>query len=139
MGAIRDLILVRDTYLLNGVIALIIAGVGTNLILGQFSPGFEGQPVSHTSVLWNFGGMVLSGLAFTLAGGCPGRQVFMSGEGDADAGVFVLGMLVGAGFAHNFNLASAPAGPAPYGPIAVIIGIVFCLAVGFTARDTVSA
>ncbi len=139
VGAVRDLILVRDTYLLNGVIALIVAGVVTNLILGQFNPGVEGQPVSHTNALWNFGGMVLSGLAFTLAGGCPGRQVFMSGEGDADAGVFVLGMLVGAGFAHNLSLASSPAGPAPYGPVAVIIGILFCLAVGFTARESVAA
>ena len=65
-----------------------------------------------------------SGLAFTLAGGCPGRQLFLSGEGDADAGVFVLGMITGAAFAHNFNLASSAAGPSPYGPAATIVGLV---------------
>jgi uncharacterized membrane protein YedE/YeeE len=52
--------------------------------------------------------MALAGLAFALAGGCPGRQLFLSGEGDGDSAVFVLGMIVGAGLAHNFSLAGAP-------------------------------
>ncbi len=80
--------------------------------------------------LWNFIGMALSGLAFTLAGGCPGRQFIMSGEGDGDASIFVLGMLVGAGFAHNFALASSGAGVTANGMTATVIGLVFCLAVG---------
>ena len=91
--------------------------------------------MAHSNVLWNFGGMVLAGLAFTLAGGCPGRQLFMSGEGDADAGVFAMGMIVGAGFSHNFNMASSPSGPAPYGPIAVILGLVVCIVIGLTMRE----
>ncbi len=136
VGAVRDLILVRDSHLLNGVLALIVAAVITNLALGQFKFGFAEQPVAHTNALWNFGGMVLAGLAFTLAGGCPGRQFFMSGEGDADAATFVLGMLVGAAFAHNFNLASSAAGPAPYGPIAVVLGLAFCVVMGLTMRET---
>ena len=53
------------------------------------------------SAIWNFLGMALSGLAFALAGGCPGRQLFLSGEGDGDAGVFVLGMVTGAGLADR--------------------------------------
>jgi len=136
VGAVRDLILVRDSHLLNGVLALIVAAVITNLALGQFKFGFAEQPVAHTNALWNFGGMVLAGLAFTLAGGCPGRQFFMSGEGDADAATFVLGMLVGAAFAHNFNLASSAAGPALYGPIAVVLGLAFCVVMGLTMRET---
>ena len=40
--------------------------------------------------------MVTAGLAFALAGGCPGRQLFMAGEGDSDAAIFALGMLAGA-------------------------------------------
>ena len=52
--------------------------------------------------------MVLAGLAFSLAGGCPGRQLILSGEGDSDAATFVLGMIAGAAFAHNFNLAASP-------------------------------
>jgi YedE family putative selenium metabolism protein len=82
--------------------------------------------------------MLLSGLAFTLAGGCPGRQVFLSGEGDGDAAIFVLGMIVGAGFVHNFNLASSPTGPSPYGPAAVIIGILVCVVLGLTLREKAS-
>jgi len=84
--------------------------------------------------VWNFGGMVLAGLAFALAGGCPGRQLFLAGEGDGDAAVFVLGMIVGAGFAHNFDLASSPKGVGLHGIAAVIIGLVVCLFIGFTMR-----
>lgn len=135
VGAIRDLILLRDMHLFNGVIALVLAAVATNYALGQLKFGFAGQPIAHTDGLWNFLGMVLAGLAFTLAGGCPGRQVFLSGEGDTDAGVFVLGMIVGAGFAHNFNLASSPTGPAPYGPAATILGLIVCIVIGLAMRE----
>ena len=102
-----------------------------NLVLKQFHLGFEGQPVAHALHFWNFAGMTLSGLAFALAGGCPGRQLFLAGEGDGDAAVFVLGMIVGAGFAHNFGLASSPNGLGAYGVPALIAGLVFCLFVGF--------
>lgn len=135
MGSLRDVILVRDFHLISGVGALVVAAFIMNLILGQFNPGFEGQPVSHTDHVWNFLGMTLAGLAFALAGGCPGRQLFLSGEGDADAGVFVMGMITGAAFAHNFALASSPAGVGAYGPPAVIIGMIFCLITGFTMRE----
>lgn len=130
VGAIRDLIMLRDTHLFRGVVAFIIAAFATNLVVGSFKPGFEGQPVAHTMQLWNFMGMLLSGLAFTLAGGCPGRQLIMAGEGDNDSGVFILGMLVGAAFAHNFSLASSGAGVGAFGIPATIVGLVFCLAVG---------
>jgi len=132
MGAIRDVILTRDFHLISGVGALLLFAFLTNLVFGQFNPGFAGQPVAHTDHVWNFLGMTLAGLAFALAGGCPGRQLFLSGEGDADAGVFVIGMIVGAGFAHNFALASSPQGASAFGPIAVVIGLAFCLVIGFT-------
>ncbi len=137
VGALRDFVMLRDNHLFNGVVALIIAATVANLALGQFHTGFEGQPVAHTDTLWNFLGMVLSGLAFTLAGGCPGRQFIMSGEGDGDAAIFALGMVVGAGFAHNFSLASSPAGITPFAPAAVAVGMVFCLAVGFLMRQKI--
>jgi YedE family putative selenium metabolism protein len=137
VGALRDLIMLRDAHLFNGVMAFLAAALVTNLILGQFRFGFEGQPVAHTNVLWNAMGMVLSGLAFTLAGGCPGRQFIMSGEGDGDAAVFILGMLVGAGIAHNFSLASSPAGPGAFGPAATVVGLLFCLSVGFLMREKI--
>lgn len=132
MGALRDVMLTRDFHLISGVLALLVFAFATNLILGQFNAGFEGQPVAHTNHLWNFLGMSLSGLAFALAGGCPGRQLFLSGEGDADTGVFVLGMIVGAGISHTFAMTSSPKGVAAFGPIAVIVGLIFCLIIGFT-------
>jgi YedE family putative selenium metabolism protein len=88
MGSIRDVILIRDFHLISGVAALVVAALVANLVLGQFHLGFTGQLVAHSNHFWNFAGMVLAGLAFALAGGCPGRQLFMSGEGDADAAVF---------------------------------------------------
>ncbi|GAB6905777.1 putative selenium metabolism protein, YedE family [Desulfosarcina cetonica] len=136
MGAIRDLVLFGQTHLLSGFISLLVFAFLTNLALGQFHPGFAGQPVAHTMQTWNFAGMMLAGLAFALAGGCPGRQLFLSGEGDGDAAVFVLGMIVGAGFAHNFGLASSPKGIGPHGMAAVIVGMAVCLFIGFTMRQT---
>ena len=135
MGAFRDVMLIRDFHLVSGVAALLIFAFGMNLILGQFKPGFAGQPIAHTDHLWNFLGMTLSGLAFVLAGGCPGRQLFLSGEGDMDAGIFVLGMIIGATVAHNFALASSPKGITDFAPAAVILGFVFCAVVGLTQRD----
>lgn len=145
MGSVRDVILMGDTHLISGVGALLVFAFLTNLLFGQVRFGFAAQPVAHSSHLWNFLGMVLAGLAFTLAGGCPGRQLFLSGEGDSDAGVFVLGMITGAGFAHNFALAGSPdsitgstlsvGGLTPYGITAVILGIIACLLIGYTMRE----
>lgn len=145
MGAIRDVILMRDYHLISGVGALLVVAFLTNLILGQVKFGFAGQPVAHSSFLWNFMGMTLAGLAFALAGGCPGRQLFLSGEGDGDAAIFVLGMIAGAGFAHNFSLAASAdkvvegavqtGGLTPFGMGAVILGLVACLVIGFTMRE----
>ena len=134
-GAIRDLILMRDFHLFSGVVGLVTGALVTNLILNQFNSGFISQPVAHADHLWSFGGMLLSGLAFSLAGGCPGRQLFHSGEGDGDAAVYVLGMLAGAAFAHNFSAASSPTGTGAWGPASVIAGLVVCIAVGFSMRE----
>jgi hypothetical protein len=139
MGAIRDVLLIKDFHLMSGVGALLAAAFVMNTILGQFHPGFEGQPIAHTDQTWNFLGMTLSGLAFALAGGCPGRQLFLAGEGDMDAGIFALGMIVGAGIAHNFAMASSPKGVGAFGPAAVIVGLIFCLIIGFTMREKMEA
>jgi YedE family putative selenium metabolism protein len=139
VGAIRDLILLRDMHLFNGILALLVTAFATNWLLGQFKPGVTGQPIAHSDGLWNFGGMVLAGLAFTMAGGCPGRQLFLAGEGDGDAAIFAVGMIVGAGFAHNFSLASSPTGPGPFGPAAVIFGLIVCIVIGLTMREAPKA
>lgn len=138
MGAIRDLILFKQTHLFVGFISLAVAAFITNLVLHQFNPGFMGQPVAHTMHIWNFAGMMLAGLAFSLAGGCPGRQLFLSGEGDGDAAIFVVGMVAGAAFAHNFGLASSGEGATVAGMVAVGIGMVVCLLIGFTMREKIA-
>ncbi|MBQ7559745.1 MAG: YedE-related selenium metabolism membrane protein [Synergistaceae bacterium] len=135
VGAIRDFLMMGDGHLLKGIIAFTLVAFAGNYALGKFNPGFEGQPVAHTNELWNFLGMVLSGLAFTLAGGCPGRQLIMAGEGDSDAGIFVIGMLAGAAVAHNFAAASSGAGIGPMGIHVTIIGLIFCAFVGICFRD----
>ncbi len=149
MGAVRDVVLMQDYHLVSGVGALVLAAFVTNVILGQFKPGMALQPIAHSNVLWNFAGMVLAGLTYSLAGGCPGRQLFLAGEGDADAGVFVLGMITGAAVAHNFGLvARADAlvegrlvvgGISPAGAWAVVIGLAFCVILGLAMREPLVA
>lgn len=140
VGGWRDIIMVRDTYLFGGIAAFFIGALIANYALGNFASGFyhwgfSGQPVAHDNHLWNFLGMLLVGLVATLLGGCPLRQTILSGEGDTDAAVTVLGLFAGAAFAHNFLLASSPSGPSALGPVAVIIGLAFCLAIGFLMRE----
>jgi YedE family putative selenium metabolism protein len=135
MGAFRDVILFRQVHLLSGVTALAAVAFLGNLILGRFSPGFSGQPAAHTMHFWNFAGMCLAGLAFALAGGCPGRQCFLAGEGDSDAAVFVLGMIAGAALSHNFGMASSGNGVGQHGAAAVAVGLVVCLLIGLTMRE----
>jgi len=49
----------------------------------------------------------------------------------------VLGLFAGAAFAHNFSLASTPAGPSSFGTIAVIAGLLVALSLGFVMRESV--
>ena len=134
VAAVRDSVLFKDYRILQGVIAAILVATLTNALLGQFHAGFSNQPIAHNDWLWNFLGMLLAGLCFALAGGCPGRQLIFSGEGDSDAAVFLLGGFVGAAMAHNFALASSPAGITENAPIAVFVGLIFCLCVGVFNR-----
>jgi len=144
-GGWRDLIMVRDTYLFSGIAAFFVAALITNYALGYVHWGFiqAGTPdatkyISQDNHLWNFLSMAMVGLGATLLGGCPLRQTVLSGEGDTDAAVTVLGMLVGAAFAQNFLLASSAAGVGTWGPVAVVVGLVFCLIIGLTMRQKVA-
>jgi hypothetical protein len=83
----------------------------------------------------------------TLLGGCPLRQLILSGEGDTDAAAVVVGMIVGAAVCHNFMFASsamkaasagAPAvigGPGVYGQIACVVGIIVIAIIGFMFKE----
>ena len=130
VGGLRDAVLFKDFYLLSGFIAIFVAALIGNLALGFFHAGFDKQPIAFNDSLWNFLGMVLVGLGSCLLGGCPLRQVVLSGTGNADSGVAVLGLVVGAAFCHNFALASTPMGPTPNGKIAVVFGIIVTVIIG---------
>ena len=136
VGGIRDAILFKEFKLLFGFIAIFVSALVMNLILTAatsgtyFSLGFEGQPVAHMDGLWNALGMLLTGFACVMLGGCPLRQLVLAGEGNSDSALTVIGLLLGAAFAHNFGLASSAAGPTDNGKIAVIIGIIVVIIIG---------
>ena len=123
VGGIRDVVLFGEYKLLFGFVAVCAAAFVCNLVLGKFNPGFAGQPVAHTDGLWNALGMLLCGFGCVLLGGCPLRQLVLAGEGNTDSAITVVGLMVGAAFAHNFGLAASGEGPTANGKIAVIIGI----------------
>ena len=136
VGGIRDVVLFREPKLLMGFGAILVSALVCNLILNGVSDtvffhlGFADQPVAHTDGLWNCLGMVLVGFGCVLLGGCPLRQLVLSGEGNSDSAVTVLGLIVGAAFAHNFGLASSAAGPTGAGKLAVVIGLVVVALIG---------
>lgn len=129
VGGIRNSVMFRDFGLISGFLAILIAVIIGNLILGKFNLGTAGQPVAHTDGLWNFLGMALVGWLSVLLGGCPLRQLVLSGEGNSDSAITVIGMIAGAAFCHNFGLASSADGPTANGKVAVIIGFVVALVV----------
>ena len=135
VGGIRDIVLFREPKLLMGFGAILVSALVCNLILNGvgeatfFHLGFKGQPIAHTDGLWNCLGMLLVGFGCVLLGGCPLRQLVMSGEGNSDSAVTVLGLIVGAAFCHNFGLASSADGPTAAGKIAVLLGIAVVLVI----------
>ena len=136
-GGIRDAIMLKDFHLLTGSIAILVAVLIGTLVTGQFKLGLAGQAVAHTDGLWNALGMVLVGWASVLLGGCPLRQLILTGEGNTDSAVTVVGLIAGAAFAHNFGLASSGKGPTSAGMIAVVIGLVVtaCVSVYYAAKN----
>lgn len=136
VGGIRDAILFKEFKLLLGFVAILIAALAANLVFTAassgtyFNLGFEGQPVAHMDGLWNALGMLLTGFACVMLGGCPLRQLVLAGEGNTDSALTVIGLLLGAAFAHNFGLASSANGPTDNGKIAVIIGIIVVIIIG---------
>lgn len=124
MGGIRDVILLKDSTLLIGSIAMLITAMVGNLIVGNMNWSFAGQPIAHSEFIWNILGLFVVGFGSTLIGGCPLRQLVLSGTGNGDSAIAVLGMIVGAAFCHNFSLASSGEGTTPNGRIACIAAIV---------------
>jgi YedE family putative selenium metabolism protein len=128
-GGIRNIVLIKNPVMFWGYLAIFAVTLIGNIILGKFKPGFSGQPIAHTEALWNFMGMVLVGYGSVLLGGCPLRQIIMSGEGNSDAGVCVIAFILAGAAAHNFGIAASPAGVPLNGKIAVVIGFFVMLGI----------
>ena len=107
VGGIRDVVMFKNFNLILGFVAVFVAVLVGNVILGKLK-GFSimSQPIAHSNHIWNFLGMLIVGWGSCLLGGCPLRQLILTGEGNADSAITVLGMLVGAAFAHNFGIAT---------------------------------
>lgn len=146
-GCIRDVLLMRNFDLLTIIGGFFVVMVIFNLVNGGFKLSFTGQPVAHAQHIWNILGMYAVGFAAVLAGGCPLRQLVLAGQGSSDSAVTFLGLLVGAAFCHNFNLAGAAAsaataekaavagGPGINGQIALIACIIILFVIGFSPKN----
>lgn len=139
-GSVRDIFIVGSFDLFSIILGLFVTLLVFNISSGRFNPGFTGQPVAHSQHLWSILSMYAVGFAAVLAGGCPMRQLVLSGQGSSDAGVTVVGMFIGAALAHNWALAGAPAtaeklgGPGINGKVATIICIVLCFIIALTNK-----
>lgn len=144
VGGLRDIVMFKDFNLFSGFIAVFVAVLVGNIVLGKFN-GFStlAQPISHSSQVWNFLGMVIVGWGSCLLGGCPLRQLILTGEGNIDSGVTVIGMIIGAAISHRLLLAGSAdtvataeaaykvGGISQNGKIAAVICLVILLIVSY--------
>ncbi len=134
-GTVRDTFLMGlRSYMIFGAAAFIVAALVLNIASGRFHPGIAGQPGAHGDHLWSFLGMGLVGWVSVLVGGCPFRQMVKAGEGDADAGLVVVGMLIGAALVQSWGIAATTAGVPMAGKAAVLVGFVFITATSLLVR-----
>ncbi len=139
-ASLRDFLLMGGRApLLWGLLAFFAISIAANMFTGSFRLGYYGQPGSHHEVVWSFLGMMLVGWLSVVIGGCPFRQLIKAGEGDSDAGMVVLGMLVGGGLVQSWDVAATAAGVSLYGKVAVLVGFLFVLLNSLFFRERVSA
>lgn len=124
----------RSTGLLVALGSFFGFAVVASLLTGQFSLGLDGQPSSNPDYGWAFMGMYLVGFGSILIRGCPLRQLVAAAQGDTDAGVAVMGMIMGAGLVQNWHLGATTAGTPVTAQVAVLTGIALLFAVGLLNR-----
>lgn len=115
VGGIRDLYLIRSSYLFKGLIAFLIAAFVGYIIFNNNIPfpwsvekgiftAITGAPCTQGTAAYIvaiIGGLGV-GFFAVLSGGCPFRQTVMTGEGNRSALLYVLGFIVGAVIFHLF-------------------------------------
>ena len=112
-----------------------LSEAGLHLPDGRTVPVERGTAALAATALQTCAALGCTPPALLLAGdtgsGSGSRQLFMAGEGDNDAAVFVVGLIVGAACAHNFGMASSTAGIGPNGMLGALGGLAVCLLIGF--------
>lgn len=102
VGGIRDFILVRDGYLLRGLVAFgITAWLAFPLMtaIGAAGVGPFAAPDLTTIILTACGGFGV-GYVSTLANGCPFRQHVLAAQGIVSSVTYVAGFFAGAVIFH---------------------------------------
>ena len=104
VGGIRDFMLVRDRYLLRGLIAFALtAWLAFPLMtaMGGAAVGPFGQPDAITVVLTVIGALIV-GYVSTLANGCPFRQHVLAAQGVVSSATYLVGFFAGAAIFHRW-------------------------------------
>ena len=105
VGGIRDWILVRDTFLLKGLVAFILVSWAAfplaPLVGGEALEGF-GTPNVTALVLTAVGGFGV-GWVSILANGCPFRQHVLAAQGAGSSMVYLAGFFSGAVIFHTWE------------------------------------
>jgi hypothetical protein len=102
VGGIRDFMLVRDGYLLRGLVAFgLTAWVAFPLVtaIGGSAVGPFGAPDVVTAMLTVLGAFGV-GYVSTLANGCPFRQHVLAAQGVISSATYLAGFLAGAVIFH---------------------------------------
>jgi len=104
IAGIRDFIIVRDTFLLKGLIAFgLVAWIAfpmSALVGGEFVGDF-GRPVMQTVLLAVVGGFGV-GYVSVLSNGCPFRQHVLAGQGTVSSMIYLAGFFSGAVVFHTW-------------------------------------
>jgi uncharacterized protein len=104
IGGLRDFVLVRDTGLLKGVAAMLLAAWVVFGLLHPFSDTDVGRkliaagttPSGLTACIAILGGALVLGFVATLSGACPLRQHVLAGQGRVGAWSFLAGFYLAA-------------------------------------------
>jgi len=102
IAGIRDWMLVRDTELLKGLIAFLLAGWVLFPVAGLLGGAVTGNfatPVVTTVLLSVAGGFGVGALSVRVEG-CPFRQHVLGAQGSGNAMMYLAGFLAGAVVFH---------------------------------------
>lgn len=127
-GALRNFFLAGDRTLLWGLGAFAVAALAVSLGSGAFRWSYYDQPGVHPEALWNFLGMFVTGLGAVYLGGCPFRQLVLSGTGDTAAALSVAAMLFTGAACRTLGVASTADGPTYLGKVALLASLCWLLA-----------